>query len=285
MPTSTPDVLAYYAQPGPMTAPGPHAALFDRLPRDIAGLVACVQGLMLHVFWAQRYGVQLDEARQGEVQIRPVERKLARILELDSRPLTELRPLQRRLVGNCRDFSTLLCAMLRHQGLPARARCGFGTYFVPGHYEDHWVVEYWSAAQGRWLMVDAQLDELQRRALAIDFDPLDMPPGRFVTGGTAWQMCRNGLADPDAFGIFDMHGLAFVAGDLVRDFLALNRLEILPWDAWGLIRGLDEPYPPDDLALLDRIAALTLAPDACLAELRALFEGEPRLRAPDDWQP
>jgi hypothetical protein len=46
--------------------------------------------------------------------------------------------LAKRLVGNCRDFSTMLCAMLRHQGVPARARCGFGAYFLPNHYEDHW---------------------------------------------------------------------------------------------------------------------------------------------------
>ena len=72
------------------------------------------------------------------------------------------RPLDRRLVGNCRRFSVLLVAMLRHQGVPARARCGFGAYFLPNHFEDHWVVEYWNQEGGRWVFVDAQLDELQR---------------------------------------------------------------------------------------------------------------------------
>jgi len=285
MSASTADVLAYYARPGPMTAPGAYASLFAGLPGDVAGLVACLQGLVLHVFWAERYGVQLSEERKAELQMRPAERKLARILELDPRPLSEPRPPQRRLVGNCRDYSVLLCAMLRHQGVPARARCGFGTYFLPKHYEDHWVVEYWHAAEGRWVMVDPQLDELQRSALALDFDPLDMPPGRFVTGGEAWQLCRSARADPEAFGIWDMHGLWFVAGNVVRDLLALNRLEILPWDGWGLVRWADDPYPAEDLALLDRIAALTLAPDANLAELRRLLAHEPRLRAPEGWQP
>lgn len=285
MPRPAPDVLAYYAQPAPMTAPGAYASLFAGLPEDVPGLVACVQGLLLHIFWAERYGVRLSEERKGEVQIRPVERKLARMFELDPRPLSEPRPLERRLVGNCRDYSVLLCAMLRHRGVPARARCGFGTYFQPNHYEDHWVVEYWSAAEGRWVMVDAQIDELQRRALSLRFDPLDMPPGRFVTGGEAWQLCRSGRADPDSFGIWDMHGLWFVAGDLVRDLLALCKIEVLPWDGWGLMRGPDDPYSAQELALLDRLAALTLAPDANLAELRALYTGEPRLRPPEGWQP
>jgi hypothetical protein len=100
-------------------------------------LVKVVQGLLLHIFWAERYGVVLSDERQNEVQIRAVPAKLAHIQTLYSGALTEARTMERRLVGNCRDFAVMLCAMLRYQGVPARARCGFGTYFLPGHYEDH----------------------------------------------------------------------------------------------------------------------------------------------------
>jgi hypothetical protein len=178
----------------------------------------------------------------------------------------------------------LLCAILRHQGVPARARCGFGAYFRPGAYEDHWVCEYWRVEERRWVMVDAQLDEMQRSVLEIDFDPCDLPPGRFVTGGEAWQRCRSGQADPDRFGIFDMHGQWFIRGDLVRDLLALNKIEILPWDPWGLMAGPDDETTPEDVALLDRIAALTLAGDEAFPEVRALYEGDARLRLPAGWQ-
>ena len=54
-----------------------------------------------------------------------------------------------------RDFTV---AFLRAAGVPARARCGFGAYFRPGWFEDHWVVEYWNATAARWQLVDAQLD-------------------------------------------------------------------------------------------------------------------------------
>jgi hypothetical protein len=272
----------YYAQPGLMTDPRAYARLFDGLPTTLADLVAVVQGILLHIFWAERYGLTLPEERQKEVQIRPVDQKLARILELDDRPLTETRPLDKKLVGNCRDFSVLLCSMLRHQGVPARARCGFGTYFLPDHYEDHWMVEYWKADEGRWVEVDAQLDAFQREQLSIQFDPLDMPPGQFVTGGKAWQMCRAGEADPDKFGIFEWHGIWFVRGDLLRDFLALNKVEILPWDGgWGfLTEGADM-----DAEIMDHIAALTLAGDATFAEIRSTYEGEPRFHVPADYFP
>jgi hypothetical protein len=274
---------AYYARSGIMTDPGDYAPMLDALPADIAELCEVVQGLLVHVFWAERYGLALSEARKQEVGLRAISDKLARIQELDDRALTTARPLERRLVGNCRDFSVVLCALLRHQGMPARARCGFGTYFLPGHYEDHWVCEYWNAAQRRWILIDAQLDTFQRQELQIQFDPLDVPRDQFLTGGQAWQMCRSGQADPDDFGIFDMHGLWFVRGDLVRDFLALNKIEILPWDPWGeAITGASE-LPAEQTAFFDRLAELTLAGDEAFPEIRALYKYDRRIAMPTGW--
>ncbi len=267
-----------------MTDPGEQAGLFAGLPRDVAALRDVVQGLLLHIFWAERYGEALSDERKQEVQLRIVPRQLARIHALDPRPLTEARPPERRLVGNCRDFSVLLCAMLRHLGVPARARCGFGAYFIPGHFEDHWVCEYWNARETRWVLVDAQLDSLQRETLRIPFDPLDVPRDQFLTGGKAWQVCRRGQADPDRFGIFDMKGLWFIRGDLLRDLFALNKVEILPWDHWGLISKDERDLTADDLALLDQAAELTLAGDEAFDAVRSMYASEPALRMPDGWQ-
>src|SRR3972149_4880693 len=83
------------------------------------------------------------------------------------------------------------------------------------------------------MRMDAQLDDFQRQVLAIRFDPLDMPPEPFLTGGQAWSRCRAGQAAPKDFGIFELRGKWFIQGDLVRDFLALDKTEILPWDEWG----------------------------------------------------
>ena len=273
----TNDSLAYYAQHGPTTAPGPYASLLDALPTELPSLVKTLQGVMLHVFWAESYGVSLTDGRKAEVNLRRVDKKLARIVELDDRPLARARPHERKLVGNCRDFGVMLAAILRHQGVPARARCGFGTYFEAGRYIDHWVCEYWNAAQSRWVLVDAQLDELMLDVLKPDFDPLDTPRDRFIVGGKAWQLCRSGAANPDDFGIFDMHGIEFVRGDLLRDFLAFNKVEILPWDGgWGYMVALEPEQVEPVYALMDRVAALILAADASasdddLAALRTLY--------------
>ena len=269
--------LTHFSQQGPISDPGIYASLFDDLPTSIYDLVRIVQGTTIHVFWAERYGVKHTPERQAEIQLRTMPRRLERTLELDPRPLTEPRALEQKLVGNCRDHSLLLAAMLRHQGVPARARCGFGAYFMPNHYEDHWVTEYWNQDQARWVLVDAQLDALQCDVMKIPFNPLDVPRDQFIVGGAAWAMCRSGAADPEQFGIFDMHGLGFIRGNLVRDVASLNKLELLPWDCWGVIlsESLDDP---SDLTLLDEAAALTSDDVPEWERVRALYENDPRLR-------
>jgi hypothetical protein len=185
-------------------------------------------------------------------------------------------------VGNCRDFSVMLTTILRHQGVPARARCGFGRYFLPDHYEDHWVAEYWNADEGRWILVDAQMDALQREALDLSFDPLDVPRDQFITGGRAWQMARAGEADPETFGIHDMHGLWFIRGNLARDVAALNKVELLPWDVWGLayVEGGDEALSAGDLAALDEMAGLSGGDVPNFERLREQYETDSRWRVP-----
>jgi hypothetical protein len=261
-----------------MTHPGPYAHLYADLPSDIPSLVRAVQGLIIHVFWAERYGLSLPEESQAEVQLRSIERRLARTLELDPGPLTIPRANEQKIVGNCRDFSVTLASMLQSKGIPARPRCGFGAYFLPDHYEDHWVCEYWNESERRWVLVDAQLDELQQHVLRIAFDTLDVPRDQFIVGGAAWKMCRSGQADPDQFGIFDMHGIDFVKGDFLRDVAALNKIELLPWDCWGLIFTEYATLPPDDLSMLDRLADLTCTDVPDFATVRQIYESDPRLR-------
>ena len=281
------DLLDFYAQPGMMTDAGRYSDMLVGLPTKIGALCQVVQQNLIHVFWAERYGRTLSDEEKATLNIRPVSHKLALMCQADEQPLTVARPLERRQVGNCRDFSLLLTAILRHQGCPARARCGFGAYFIPNHFEDHWVCEYWNAEQGRWILVDAQLDDLQQKALGIAFDPLDVPRDQFIIAGQAWQMCREGRVKPEQFGIFDMNGWWFIFGDVVRDFLSLNKVEILPWDyeVGFFNHRLEDAYPEDpaEIAMYDRIAALTVAGDAAFEEVRKDYNEDPRWRVPKGW--
>ncbi len=266
-----------YRSPVDMSDAGRQARRLDDLPGDVGRLAGIVQGLLIHQHVSPAYGVALNEAQLAEPHIRGVEPMLERIAAHDPGPLAKARPEGERLVGVCRHFTLLHVAMLRRHGIAARARCGFGAYFQPGRFLDHWVTEYWNEAGRRWLLADAQLDARQRALFGIDFDPLDVPRDQFLVAGRAWELCRAGKADADAFGILDMHGLWFIAGNVIRDAAALNNREMLPWDVWGAMPRADSTI---DLPFIDRLAALTREPDGNFDALRAAYEDE-RVAVPD----
>jgi hypothetical protein len=275
MTTLAPAIRDFYLRPGPMTDAGDLAALLADAPTDVPGMVAYIQNLLLHMHWATAYRMRLNETRQDEAHTRSVHAMLALMQRHDPRPLAFVRTLYQRAVGNCRHFSTFGTALFRRAGIPARARCGFGAYFQPGFHADHWVIEYWNG--GTWQLLDAQIDAAQRAMLRLEFDPLDVPRDQFVIAYDGWQRCRAGTADPATFGIFDQIGLWFVAGNLLRDFAALNAMELLPWDVWGAMPGPGEEI---DTALFDRLAVLCADPDAHFTEMRMLYQTDARLRVP-----
>ncbi|MGH7290667.1 MAG: transglutaminase domain-containing protein, partial [Myxococcota bacterium] len=234
------EVLSYYAEPGPLTSLGAHAARVRDLPLDLAELCRVVQGLVVHPFLGQLYGLDPTAMRQDELQTRSAGEMLDRILALDAAPLAKPRPPEQRFVGNCRHFTVLLCAFLRARGVPARARCGFGAWFGGSNFTDHWVGEVWDEKRGAWHLVDAQLDAEQRAFFKVPFDPLDVPRSQFLVGGEAWRRCRIDGVDPKLFGIMDLRGIWFVRGNVVRDLASFATRELLPWDGWGLMADQHE---------------------------------------------
>ena len=275
--------LEYYKSHAPMTDPGTYARTLRELPRDIGKLCEVIQGLIIHRDMAPfAYDVTFSEERRNDAHIRSMVGMLTRIRELDDHPITIARERQKRFAGVCRHFSVMLCGILREQGIPARARCGFGAYFNQGKFEDHWVCEYWNAKQARWILVDAQIDAIQKKLFKPDFDTLDVPHDRFIIAGDAWQMCRSGRADASNFGLSMVPGLKgmwFIAGNVLRDLASLNRAEMLPWDAWGLAPKDDASWV-NDQSTLDRVAAVTIADDDAFGQVRAIYDGDDRLRVP-----
>jgi hypothetical protein len=276
------NTLDFYQQPGVLTSAGAYVALFDDLPGDIPGLVAVGQGLLIHEHLAPAYDVTLSDEDRASVHIRSVAKLLERIIATDDRPLTTARAAGARVAVNCRHFSVLMVAMLRAQGTPARARCGFGGYFGTGAFEDHWACEYWQADKRRWALVDSQVDSCQCSMFPIDFDLTDVPEDRFVRAGQAWQQYRAGVADPAQFGLTMLKeaGDWWIAANLMRDAAALNNMELLPWDCWGAMPGPDDPIDDERLALFDGLARLTQAPDDHFNELQRLYQDDDRVRVP-----
>lgn len=288
-----------YLENGPFSDPGPFRPMLAAIAREcgaesspgtgrdfaIGVLAERIRGLMVHVFWQSAYGLSEDRERSlAETNLRTMPDKLARVAatqESLGRPAASVEslPPERRLIGNCRDFSLFFAALLREAGIPARARCGFGMYFIPGRGEDHWVVERWVEQEKRWAISDPQLDGIMIEKLNIGFDPMDLPEGAFLSGGEAWLACRGG-DDPDRYGIFGMKGWDFVKGDFVRDLASLAGCELLPWDLWGI---MERPYvllDESDIAALDAAArASPMRTRLCRAEAAALC-ADPRFALP-----
>jgi len=277
--TLDPAIAYFYKRPGRMSDSASADDLLEDAPTDIAGIVAYVQNLLLHANWARAYRVQLTSERRDEANTRSLAEMLALIHRYDERPLAATRTPNQRMVGNCRHFSLFGTALLRRAGIPARARAGFGAYFNPGTFEDHWVVEYWSGES--WRLLDVQIDATQRAMLRLDFDTTDISRENFVIAGDAWIRCRAGRADPKKFGIFEFRGQWFIANNVVRDFASLNGMEMLPWDFWGAMVNSDDLLTDERRTLLDTLSMMTHDADRNFVELRALYDRDVLLKVAD----
>jgi hypothetical protein len=266
--------LNFYAAPGRHT----DVLSFGIQPGTIEEVVEIVQGLLVYDLVAKDfYDVDLRPAQAMTVHERDAQAILAAARTVDRQPLQLPRRPTDRVGGRCNTYSLLTVSLLRAAGIPARSRCGFATYFAPDYYEDHWVAEYWHSNENRWVMIDAQLDPVWRRLLGMDPDVrvVAVGPEQFVTAGRAWQAWRSGELDADRCGLTSIpeHGAFWIAGNLRLDLAALNKVEMLPWDVWGLHwEPSDSPPSEETLATFDAVAALTVDPDTHLDELRDLYD-------------
>ncbi len=103
--------------------------LLEELPDSVPGIVEFVQNTVIHIYWRGLKGLEISHKKQGEVNIRSATSILRKAYEIKQAPLSVKRAHEEKVIGNCRDFTVLCTSLLRRKGIPARARCGFGTYF------------------------------------------------------------------------------------------------------------------------------------------------------------
>jgi len=275
-------MLSYYASHTPITDPGSFAPLLDHLPADPAGLAEVVQGLLIHKLEVQLYNIQIGPVQREEQYLRTVQQILGRIQSVEPAPLTEVRSPSQRIVSICRDFAVLFVTFLRHQRVPARMRVGYAAYLDPrGEFcYDHWIAEYWNGV--RWVLVDPQIDAIQRESFKITCNTLDLQRNSdFYLAGSAWMMARGGKVKSTRFR-FNGHwkGFPCIRGNLLHDLQALNKIELTPMDYWDRFSIMPEhELSVEDKALLDRAAELTAAADNHYQEIQTLFQEMPRTKA------
>ena len=124
-------ILDFYTRPAAMTSLGGHARLFAGLPRETAELARIVQGLILHEHFAPAYGVALSDERRAESHIRTVERMLDACSPVTVGRSSAACPHRQAHHRRLPPFHRAARGGAARQGIPARARCGFGAYFDP----------------------------------------------------------------------------------------------------------------------------------------------------------
>lgn len=245
-----------FAVAGPLTRIDTlHEPALTDLPREAAEICRLVHDLVVQPTDAK--GLSLPDERFAENQLRPVNGLIGALLTLDAAPLTVARDPARRVIGTCRHFAVLSCALLRYRGIAARARCGFATYFQPGQGVDHWITEY--RQDGRWVRIDSEI-----LGGSLVAKPEDLATDEFLTGGEAWAAFRQGHIDAATFGVYGTEnwGPAEIRGNAIRDLAALNKVEMLPWDEWGrMAASYKGDTGPEYDALIDTIAAVCATDD------------------------
>jgi len=266
-----------------VTQVGRFSPAIDALPSDLRGLRDVSRQLVAHyMFGGDEAGGPVSGPRLVEVDTRYADAMLGRLLELGAPSLARERPLAERIVGCCRDFTVLFVAMARHKGIPARMRVGYATYFQPGWHVDHVIAEVWDGGEGRWRLVEPEIGDDFVPADGAPFEPLDVPPDRFVTGPRAWLAARSGRLDPERCVVTPDLPIPYTRSWLslrhhvVQDLAALCKAEMLLWDEWGMLR---EDDPLREASTLDRLSAALADPACSVAEV-ASWARQDGLRVP-----
>lgn len=275
--------MDYYRSSSEFTDLRNYKDLLLNCPNQLNEICAFAQDLLIHAYWLDKYQYSVSESvKHQEMQLRTI----AEILDLGTSKnkniLEPSRTPPQKVISICRDFSLMVCSILRAKEIPARIRCGFATYLTPDQFEDHWVCEYWNKETANWAKVDAQLDEIHLKYLKIDFDVCNVPNDKFLFAGEAWELCRSGKENPARFGIQGLTGLSFIKANVIRDLFALRKIEMLPWDmGWGILNGsLVEIPDATEMLFIDEIAAISRASD----EIQAMNAIQTKqLKLPNNW--
>ncbi|KAB2348303.1 transglutaminase domain-containing protein [Actinomadura rudentiformis] len=279
-------MIDFYSSQSTFTDPGELGAWIDGVPGDLEGVRRAAAQLVFH-YWAHgditEHGFAPE--RRAEINLRYADVMLRRARELNSAPPPADRVPTEQLVGCCRDNTVLFLTLARHHGIPARGRVGFAGYLVPGLFIDHMIPEVWDAVEGRWRLVEPEFpDGYTPPGEDTPLDLTDVPRDRFLAGSEAWELCRAGKIDPERVSVgpgFDLPFLKswpYLVHNLVFDLAALNKVEMLLWDGWGMIDTTDAP---DEATFerMDRLAALVNDPAVTLDRIQAAYD-DPDLRVP-----
>ena len=189
------------------------------------------------------------------------------------------RKVEDKIHVTCRGEAILLTAILKAKGIPSRVRSGFAEYLKhDGIYYDHWITEYYSDIEKRWILVDA---DNQWGDSKIDFDLNDIPRNKFMFGANAYLTLRNNKIEKEKI-IYQSDpvtiGLPAAIRGLFYDFHCLMNDEIILDFVPRYVLEKNFNLTEDELIELEELASLMLDPDTNFNKLNKIWESKLKYR-------
>lgn len=285
-------ILEHYKKTGTYTYAGAYGDYFRSLPDDVPTLGRLICSQVIHRATLMEGNTNANAALlYGDMNRYPWHRMrceddvlltapamTAELFRMDERGFVKDRKVEDKIVVTCRYVSVLMSAILKAKGIPARCRAGFAPYFQEGVSMDHWINQYYSQEEGRWITFDA--DGFYEEG-GMPLSQYDMPSESFDWVAEAYLSVRRGETDGKQYLYADGMGtcsLPALIRYLIYDFHALMNQELtytfLPSWLDGRLHQLTE----EELQELDTLAGWLSEPDRYFRELRMFWEQERKFR-------
>ena len=205
---------------------------------------------------------------------------LTELYRRDTRGFVLDREVKNKLVLTCRYVAIMMASILKAKGIPVRVRSGFAPYFDNGELgavsTDHWIDEYWNKKENRWVTIDAD----GSLSLNDNFDPYDIPKGKFDFPADVWLSIRDKKISPWKFyNAKPEWGAIAVLWALFYDFHCLMNNEIF-YSHLPLFGRYEKFYSLTcmELEKIDRLALLMQQPDTNFDGLKKIWDTEKDFR-------
>ncbi len=284
-------VLNHYLQTSEFTELGFFKGFVQALPDDIDELCLLQRYQTIHPvvllnpdtrmdcvgFWGNLGEIPLSRLNFEEDYFPTALGMFAELLRLN--PIySKSRISKEKIHITCRGQAIMLAATLKAKDIPARVRSGFAGYIRnDGCYCDHWITEYFDTKTSRWITADADI----HCDPDIDFDPNDIPAGRYLTGGQAYlRLRRKELKDRQvSYASWPVtYGIPAAIRGVFYDFHCLMNHEIIFLHQPKYVQDKSFALSEDELCEVDELAELLLAPDENFEQLKVLWEAKGKYR-------
>lgn len=285
-------ILEHYRQTGTFTYAGGCKDYFRSLPDEIPTLGRLICSQVIHRVTLREGNSNANQTLlYGDMNRYPWYRMrceddifltatamAGELFRLDERGFVWDRLVENKLVVTCRYVSVLVSAVLKAKGIPARSRAGFAPYFKEGVSMDHWINQYYSEAQKRWITIDA--DGFYEEG-GMPLSQYDIPEDNFDWAAKAYLSVRSKKTDGKQYlyaGGLGTCALPALIRYLIYDFHALMNHELTYTFLPAYLDGRLNELTQQELTELDQLAEYLLEPDRYFDELCELWNRERKFR-------